>query len=228
MSPPTFASRMRTLPIRKIFFCVHLCNPRVPYITIFRKIMWVYEATIVDETPVSALNSKMSGQKMFGLLTSYWRRKITSGKVALKSPSWPEFYDFKKKFANFSIRGMIFGQNVIFTKNVQKWPKMVEIQNFFVGWNRLELSYFGCQEHPVDSKNANFWCKKPTKKIKFLLGVKFPMFTFWPRERPRVIFNQRQGTQAPYWSWLTGWTVWHLPTKFTHSRIFRSLSRIVC
>jgi hypothetical protein len=87
MSTPTFASRMRTLPIRKIFFCVHLCNPRVPYITIFWKIMWVYEATIVDATPVSALNSKMSGQKMFGLLTSYWRRKITLGKVALKSPS---------------------------------------------------------------------------------------------------------------------------------------------
>ena len=31
MSTPTFASRMRTLAIRKIFFCVHLCNPRVPY-----------------------------------------------------------------------------------------------------------------------------------------------------------------------------------------------------
>ena len=142
--------------------------------------MWVYEATIVDETPVSALNSKMSGQKMFGLLTSYWRRKITSGKVALKSLSWPEFYDSSKKFANFSIRGVIIGKNVIFTKIVQKWPKMVEIQNFFVGWNRLELSYFGCQEHPVESKNANFWCKKPTKKIKFLIRGKIPYVHILP------------------------------------------------
>ena len=162
MSTPTFASRMRTLPIRKTFFCVQVCNPRIPYITIFLKIIGVFEATFVDGTPVSALNSIMSGQKMFSLLTSYWRRKIIPGKVALKSCSWPKFYYSSKKFAKIYSRGMFFAQNVIFTKNVQKWPKMAEIQKFFFGWNRLELSYLGCQEHPVQSKNAHSWYKKPT------------------------------------------------------------------
>ena len=165
---------------------------------------------------------------MFSLRTAYWRRKIIPGKTALKSFSWPKFYDASKKIANFYSRGMFFGQNVIFTKNVQKWPKMVEIQNYFFGWNRLELSYLGCQEHPVQSKIAHSWYKTPTKKIKFLLGVKFPIFTFCPPERPRMIFNQRQCTQAPCWSWLTGWTIWHIPTPFTHSRIFSFFSRSVC
>ena len=143
---------------------------------------------------------------MFSLRRSYWRRKNSTLEMALKSCSGLEFYETRIKSIKFYSHGMNFCWNVVLTQNDQKWSKMVKIQIFLFGWNRLELSYLGCLGGPWKWKNANFWNKKPMTKITFLLGVNFPTFTFWPPERPQMIFYRHQRNQAPCWSWLSGWT----------------------
>jgi hypothetical protein len=77
-------------------------------------------------------------------------------------------------------------------------------------------------------KKCTFQAQKQIEKNQKFLWVKFPTFTFYPTERPRMIFHRRQCTKGPCWSWLSGWTTWHVPTPKQPSRFFSLFSHIVC